>query len=163
MSIGQKDELERRAERIAELEAEVKSRREWHQRMQDAFDASEAQLREAGDTIRRQGTELAAALEALQGLVARWEVFTSDERGGWGNQHDAYYDLAKHAQKEWAAARQALDQAGPAPEVAEAERRVIEAAVILSNTHTSYDFNNLYQKCKALAAARKAGKEKGDG
>ena len=47
--------------------------------------------------------------DTLGGLLAHWETFTSEKlRGGWGNQQDAYYDLAKHAQQDWAAARALL-------------------------------------------------------
>ena len=53
-------------------------------------------------------------LEALQGLMERWELFTSvDQRNGFGNFEDAYYDLAKHAQEQWKAARAAIAKATP--------------------------------------------------
>ena len=51
----------------------------------------------------------AALVEALEALLKRWDTFTDEKlRDGWGNQHDAYYDLAKHAQSQWEAARAAL-------------------------------------------------------
>lgn len=56
---------------------------------------------------RERGDVTADLVAALRGLVARWDQFTS-RNGGWGNQEDAYYDIAKHAQKEWDAARAAL-------------------------------------------------------
>ena len=47
-------------------------------------------------------------LEALDKLFARWEHFQGDS---WGNQADAYYSLAKGAQKDWKAACEALAKA----------------------------------------------------
>jgi hypothetical protein len=50
-------------------------------------------------------------LEALQSLMDRWEIFTGPDREGWGNMEQAYYDLAKHAQKDWRAAQAAVAKA----------------------------------------------------
>ena len=50
-------------------------------------------------------------LEALEALVERWHTFTGDDRGGWENMENAYYDLAKHAQKQWANAEAAIAKA----------------------------------------------------
>ena len=52
--------------------------------------------------------DLLAALEALLGHFA---AFTDERRGGWGNQEDAYYCLAKGAQDSWNKARAVVAKA----------------------------------------------------
>lgn len=74
-----------------------------------------AEERHLINELERIEANSAKLLAALEGLVARFDVFTSDDRNGWGNQHDAYYDLAKHAQTEWAVARAAIATAKVTP------------------------------------------------
>ncbi|KKL72793.1 hypothetical protein LCGC14_2081430 [marine sediment metagenome] len=52
-----------------------------------------------------------AMLDALEALLSHFDNFTDESRHGWGNQEDAYYCLAKHAQDSWKKARAAIDAA----------------------------------------------------
>lgn len=57
----------------------------------------------------RASEEAAAEMRRpLIALLAQWRVFTENQ-GGWGNQEDAYYALAKHAQEQWQWAAEALN------------------------------------------------------
>lgn len=57
---------------------------------------------------RARVVKLEAVRDAAAELIKQWELFTGPERNGWGNQEQAYYDLAKHAHNKWKALSDAL-------------------------------------------------------
>jgi len=88
-----------------------------------AIQATEALLR-----ATQAEAEAAAMVGALKALLVHWNYFTGPECGGWGNQEQAYYGLAKHAQKEWQAAQGTLANL---PARAKAMAEVVEAALAI--------------------------------
>ena len=109
----------------------------------EARTAAEARLREAGKTIRRQA-------KGLDHIVKQAEVYKRDGSKGGGAMRGAFNKIQEIAD-------QALSQ--PAP-VAEAERRVVEAAMYNHETG-GRAILGLHDECEALAAAREAGEVEG--
>ena len=64
--------------------------------------------RDLQEILHRSQVEIGKLREALGLLLGHFDEFTSERRGGWGNQEDAYYCLAKGTQDSWKKAREAL-------------------------------------------------------